>query len=56
VQSVTREQAPEQFGWMAHFAQFDVPTSSQLTRDRLGWTPTEEGLIANFEDGAYFTA
>jgi nucleoside-diphosphate-sugar epimerase len=56
VQSVTREQAPEQFGWMAHFAQFDVPASSQLTRDRLGWTPTEEGLIANLEDGAYFTA
>ena len=31
------------------FATHDVPASSALTREKLGWTPTGPGLIADIE-------
>ncbi len=53
--SVTREDAPAQFGWMANFAQFDVPASSALTQVRLGWRPEGPGLLEDLEHGTYFS-
>lgn len=47
--SITREQAPAHFGWLAMFATADLPASSALTRQRLGWRPTGPGLIADLE-------
>jgi len=44
----------EHFGWMGHFFSLDVPASSMLTRERLGWEPTGLGLIADLEQGHYF--
>jgi nucleoside-diphosphate-sugar epimerase len=41
------EQAGEHFGWLAAFAGFDIPASSQLTQQRLGWRPTGPGLMAD---------
>jgi hypothetical protein len=32
----------------------DNPTSSALTRQRLGWRPQEPALIADIEQGHYF--
>jgi len=52
--SVPRDKAGEHFGWMGAFVQFSVPASSQLTRQRLGWTPTGPNLIADLETGTYF--
>jgi nucleoside-diphosphate-sugar epimerase len=54
VVSKTIEEAHEHFGWFAHFAAIDSPTSSERTRDCLGWTPTRAGLIADLDRPAYF--
>jgi len=43
--SLTAEQAQAHFGWMAMFVGFDLPASSQLTRERLNWRPTGPGLL-----------
>jgi hypothetical protein len=40
VESITPEQAPEYFGWLANLAQIDVAASSALTRQQLGWNFT----------------
>lgn len=54
VVSVSPEEAPAHFGWFAHFAAVDNPTSSALTRKELGWDPARPGLIADLEEGHYF--
>ncbi|GAA4399689.1 SDR family oxidoreductase [Tsukamurella soli] len=33
----------------------DMPASSAITRELLGWTPTRPGLIADIDQGHYFT-
>jgi nucleoside-diphosphate-sugar epimerase len=49
VVSISPEESPAHFGFLAMFAGRDAPTSSRLTRERLGWTPTGPGLIADLE-------
>ncbi len=49
VVSITPEQAPAHFGWLAAFAGFDMPASSALTRERLGWQPTGPTLLADLQ-------
>jgi len=56
VVSVTREEAPGHFGWLAAFAGWDAPTSSARTRALLGWTPKEAELIADMSQPGYFGA
>ncbi len=53
--SITAEEAREHFGTLAGFAAYDVPASSAITRERFGWRPTEPGLIADLDQGHYFT-
>jgi nucleoside-diphosphate-sugar epimerase len=53
--SIAPEAAAEHFGWMAAFWGLDIPASNTLTRERLGWEPTEVGLIADLEQGHYFS-
>jgi hypothetical protein len=36
------------------FMSFDMPASSALTRQRLGWKPTGPGLIADLNAMKYF--
>ena len=48
--SVAAEKAPEHFGWMGIFAGMDVPASSALTQERLGWRPVGRSLIADLEE------
>jgi nucleoside-diphosphate-sugar epimerase len=43
--SLSAEQAGEHFGWLGFFVRTDLPSSSALTRQRLGWRPTQTGLI-----------
>lgn len=52
--SIAREEAAAQFGWLGHFVSVDGPASSALTQQRLGWKPTEIGLIADIGQPGYF--
>ena len=54
VVSKTPEEAANHFGWFAHFAAIDNPTSSQRTRELLGWQPKQPGLIADIDRPRYF--
>jgi nucleoside-diphosphate-sugar epimerase len=56
VTSMAREEADGHFGGFALFASLDVPASSALTRQRFGWHPVQPGLIADLDEGRYFTA
>jgi len=47
--SIAPDQAAAHFGWLGMFADHDMPASSALTRERLGWHPTGPGLIADLE-------
>ena len=49
VASKTPEEAAAHFGFMAMFVGVDMPASSALTQQRLGWQPTEPGLLADME-------
>src|SRR5271154_3685433 len=40
VVSITPDEAPKYFGWMAHLASIDLAASSALTRQQLRWNPT----------------
>ena len=52
--SIAPGDAAGHFGFLAMFTAADNPASSALTRQRLGWTPTRPGLIADLDDGHYF--
>ena len=54
VVSKTPEEAADHFGWMTRFVGLDMPASSALTRQRLGWHPTQPDLLADLEHGDYF--
>ncbi|WP_430390480.1 SDR family oxidoreductase [Dyella sp. 20L07] len=47
VVSKTPEDAADHFGWLAHFAAFDLPASGQLTQRELGWKPRGPGLMSD---------
>lgn len=56
VKPLTPAEAPEHFGPVfAIFAQFDAPASSARTQERFGWRPTQPGLIADLDQGHYYT-
>jgi nucleoside-diphosphate-sugar epimerase len=52
--SITPEEAGAHFGWLAHFLGHDLTASSVVTRQKLNWTPTGPGLIADLERMNYF--
>jgi nucleoside-diphosphate-sugar epimerase len=54
VVSVSADDAAEHFTWLSGFIGFDAPASSTLTRELLGWEPTQVGLIEDLEQGHYF--
>lgn len=49
VKSIDAEEAAPHFGWLAHFVCADLPASSALTQQRLGWRPTGPGLIEDLD-------
>lgn len=51
--SLSPEEAGEHFGWLGFFVTHDVPASSALTQQRLGWRPTQVGLIADLNEARY---
>jgi nucleoside-diphosphate-sugar epimerase len=56
VVSIKPEEVEAHFGWLAMFARLDMPSSSALTREKLGWKPTGPGLIADLDGMDYSQA
>ncbi len=56
VVSITKEEAAAYFGPFAMFAGLDMPASSALTQQRLGWKSTQIGLIADIGQPNYFAS
>ena len=54
VVSKTPQEAAAHFGWFAHFAAIDAWSSSQRTREALGWQPTQPELLADLDRPPYF--
>jgi nucleoside-diphosphate-sugar epimerase len=52
--SISPEEAPAHFGWLAAFAGRDLPASGALTQERLAWHPNGPGLIADLVHMRYF--
>jgi nucleoside-diphosphate-sugar epimerase len=55
VVSVPVSEASDHFGWLGGFFSRDIPTSSTLTRQRLGWNPVQPALLADLDHDYYFT-
>jgi nucleoside-diphosphate-sugar epimerase len=53
VVSLSSEEAPAHFGWFNMFMGHDMPASSALTQEWLGWHPTGPGLISDLEQMEY---
>ena len=51
--SLSPEEAPAHFGWLAAFAGRDLPASGAITQKRLAWHPTGPGMIADLEQMRY---
>jgi nucleoside-diphosphate-sugar epimerase len=54
VVSIPAEQAAGHFTWLGGFIGLDAPASSALTRELMGWQPTQPGLIEDLDKGHYF--
>ena len=54
--SVPPEDAAAHFGFLGAFVVLDNPTSSTRTQELLGWHPTRPRLLADLDQGHYFTA
>ncbi len=53
VVSKTPEEAAEHFGWLGMLVGADVPASSALTREWLGWHPSGPGMISDLDQARY---
>ncbi|MBA2932481.1 SDR family oxidoreductase [Sphingomonas sp. CGMCC 1.13654] len=54
VVSKTPEEAADYFTWFGMFAGMDMPASSALTRERIGWAPTGPGFIEDIGGDYYY--
>jgi nucleoside-diphosphate-sugar epimerase len=52
--SKSAEEVVSAVGFVGRVLAMDAWSSSRLTQERLGWRPTERGLIADLERGTYF--
>jgi nucleoside-diphosphate-sugar epimerase len=48
------EEAAEHFGFLGWVLGIDGPATSALTQERLGWRPTQPGLISDLDHARYF--
>ena len=56
VESIEADGATAHFGWLGVIWSIDVPTSSALTQERLGWKPTGPTLLDDLDAGHYFAS
>lgn len=52
--SISAEDAPEHFGFLAQFAALDSPVTATATRELLGWEPTGQSLLDDLEQDHYY--
>ncbi|MGV9796623.1 SDR family oxidoreductase [Mycobacterium sp. NPDC003449] len=45
---------PGYFGFLAHPVTMDLPATNLITRQTLGWEPTQPSLLADLDNGNYF--
>ncbi|MNV69751.1 hypothetical protein D3C71_1626760 [compost metagenome] len=59
--SITSEEAAAHFGFLGAIAALDITSlydtarASLATKELLGWTPVQPGLLADLEEGHYFS-
>jgi nucleoside-diphosphate-sugar epimerase len=51
--AISPEQAEARFGFIGQFIGLDMPASSEITRQLLGWEPTGPTLLEDIQNGAY---
>jgi nucleoside-diphosphate-sugar epimerase len=56
VVSKTAAEAVDHFGWLAPLVSLNCPASGVLTQERLGWRPTQPGLIEDLKSIPQFQA
>jgi nucleoside-diphosphate-sugar epimerase len=49
-------EAADHFGFLGLFLGLDMPASSAQTQERMGWRPTQPGLITDLDHARYFDA
>ena len=54
VAAIAPANAAGHFTWLGGFLAIDAPASSALTRELMGWQPTQPGLIDDLDKGHYF--
>jgi nucleoside-diphosphate-sugar epimerase len=47
---------PGYFGFLANLVTLNLPASNLITRRTLGWEPAQPGLLADLDNGHYFSA
>lgn len=52
--SIAPDDAMEHFGPIGGFVSLDIPASSAITRELLGWQPTGPSLLEDLDQGHYF--
>ncbi len=53
VASISPQEAPAHFGWLSLFAGMDMPASSAITREKLGWRPNGPDLLTDLRNMRY---
>jgi nucleoside-diphosphate-sugar epimerase len=53
--SIPLEDAADHFGFLGELLQIDAPASNAITRQLLGWQPTQPSLIADLHDDRYYS-
>jgi len=53
VESITPEEAPGYYGWLAPLAAQDLPASGALTRQQLSWNPIGPDLLTDPREAGY---
>lgn len=56
MKSITSEEAPAHFGFLAMLAGMDIPASSAKTQAELDWKPKQIGLMEDISRPGYFEA
>lgn len=54
VVSLSKEEAGKRYGFLAQIMQWDSPTTSAKTQEKLSWNPTGPKLLQDLEEGTYF--